>query len=343
MAADEPIAACRERPLSDKPVGLVVSRTCGNEVTAMSHHILGTVARAHGRAHACAERRKTLVTSNTELRVQRIAAFSDGDTGGNPAGVVVERQLPDEPTMRQIAREIAFSETVFAAPTDGGWRVRYFSPESEVAFCGHATIALGAVLALARGDGVFALTLNDAKITVEGRSDGNVVAAALQSPPTRSTPADPEIISDALTLFGYTRQDLDGRIPPALASAGPTYLVLALASRHRLSRMRYDLAPGREFMNRCGLVTIALICAETSRLFHARNAFASGGVYEDPATGASAAALAGYLRDIDWPHGGAIDIIQGEDMGSRSHLRAEIGPAVGSSIRVSGTARVMGV
>jgi len=65
------------------------------------------------------------------------------------------------------------------------------------------------------------------------------------------------------------------------------------------------------------------------------------GVYEDPATGAAAAAFAGYLRDINWPYGGAIDIIQGEDMGMRSILHAEIPPVPGSSIRVSGTARVM--
>ena len=59
------------------------------------------------------------------------------------------------------------------------------------------------------------------------------------------------------------------------------------------------------------------------------------------ATGAATAAFAGYLRDIGWPHGGVIDIVQGEDMGMRSLLRAEIPDALGSSIRVSGTARVM--
>jgi predicted PhzF superfamily epimerase YddE/YHI9 len=69
------------------------------------------------------------------------------------------------------------------------------------------------------------------------------------------------------------------------------------------------------------------------------SAFASGGVYEDPATGAATAALAGYLRDLGWPHGGAIDIVQGEDMGSRSRLHADIPAEPGSSIRVSGSAR----
>jgi predicted PhzF superfamily epimerase YddE/YHI9 len=105
--------------------------------------------------------------------------------------------------------------------------------------------------------------------------------------------------------------------------------------------MTYALDAGRALMQRVGLVTIVLAHAEAPRRFHTRNPFASGGVYEDPATGAGTAALAGYLRDIGWPHGGCIDVVQGEDMGSRSLLRAELSPIAGSSIRVSGMARVM--
>jgi predicted PhzF superfamily epimerase YddE/YHI9 len=94
-------------------------------------------------------------------------------------------------------------------------------------------------------------------------------------------------------------------------------------------------------MHRAGLVTILFAFAETAQRFHTRNAFASGGVLEDPATGAATAAFAGYLRDMGWPHGGAIEIVQGEDMGMHSVLHAETGATPGSSIRVSGTARVM--
>jgi PhzF family phenazine biosynthesis protein len=79
------------------------------------------------------------------MNVSRIAAFSDGDTGGNPAGVVIG-VLPDAATMQRVAAEVGFSETAFAAPEGDGWRVRYFSPQTEVPFCGHATIALGAAL-----------------------------------------------------------------------------------------------------------------------------------------------------------------------------------------------------
>lgn len=102
------------------------------------------------------------------MDVLRIAAFADGEVGGNPAGVAIAESLPDEQEMRRVAAEVGFSETAFAAPSNGRWRVRYFSPESEVPFCGHATIALGAALALQAGDGVFTLDLNAATITVEG-------------------------------------------------------------------------------------------------------------------------------------------------------------------------------
>lgn len=275
------------------------------------------------------------------MDVLKIAAFSDGDTGGNPAGVLIGDVLPDAVAMQRMAAEVGFSETAFAAPDGNGWRVRYFSPESEVPFCGHATIALGAALVRQFGDGVFPLTLNQASITVEGFRDGANVAAALQSPPTRSKPAPPELIAEALALFGYTSGDLDPAIPPALIHGGADHLVLVLRSREALAAMRYDLKTGQALMRREGLVTILLAYAETPRLFHTRNPFASGGVYEDPATGASTAAFAGYLRDIGWPHGGAIDIVQGEDMGMRSRLHADIPPTPGSSIRVSGTARMM--
>lgn len=275
------------------------------------------------------------------MNIRRIAAFSDGDAGGNPAGVWIGSTMPTAAEMQRAAAEIGFSETAFAVPEGAAWRVRYFSPESEVPFCGHATIALGAALALENGDSVFELRLNAAKITVEGRREGTTIMAALQSPPTRSAPADPRLLSDALALFGLAADDLNPAIPPAFIHGGADHLVLALNSREALRAMSYELNAGRVLMREARLTTVALIYAQTPRLFHARNPFASGGVYEDPATGAAAAAFAGYLRDLGWPHGGAIDIIQGEDMGMRSLLHAEIPPLPGSSIRVSGTARVM--
>ncbi|NRR32997.1 PhzF family phenazine biosynthesis protein [Oxalobacteraceae bacterium] len=277
----------------------------------------------------------------TITKIHKVAAFSVAGRGGNPAGVMIRASLPEESTMQRIAAEVGFSETVFAAPTEDGWRVRYFSPEAEVPFCGHATIALGAVLATQNGNGIFPLTTNHSRITVEGKASGEHVAAALQSPATSSRAAPPELVAEALALFGYTAADLDPRIPPALANGGALHLILALQSRARLSAMRYELDAGRTLMKRAGLATIALLHAESDTRFHARNPFAGGGVYEDPATGAAAAALGGYLRDLDWPHGGQIEIVQGEDMGVPSLLKVTISPEAGSSVRVAGDTRML--
>jgi len=271
----------------------------------------------------------------------RIAAFSDGDRGGNPAGVLITEFHPDSAEMRRIAAGLGYSETAFAMPDGDTWRVRYFSPESEVPFCGHATIALGAALADRFGEGVFRLKLNQAEITVEGWREGGQSLAALQSPPTRSEPMPPDLLAELLALFAYRKADLAAEIPPARIHGGADHLALCLRSRAALAAMRYDLDAGRELMNREGLITILLAWSETPRRFHTRNPFASGGVYEDPATGAASAAFAGYLRDLDWPHGGAIEILQGEDMGVPSRLYAEIPPRPGSSIRVSGSTRVL--
>ena len=275
------------------------------------------------------------------MDIQRIAAFTEGSVGGNPAGVVLCSVLPSADEMQRTAMEVGFSETAFAAPAGDSWRVRYFAPEIEVPFCGHATIALGAALATRHGDRIYSLLLNDAEITVEGKTDGAIASAALQSPQTRSRRAPTEVVRNALELFSFSAKDLDARIPPAIANAGANHLVLALCIHEQLQTMQYDFSEGKQFMLSNSLDTISLIHVQSDQLIHARNPFASGGVYEDAATGAAAAALAGYLRDINWPHQGHLEIQQGRDMGMPSCLRVQIPSTPGASIRVSGTVRFM--
>lgn len=279
------------------------------------------------------------MTSPNGLEILRLAAFSNGDSGGNPAGVVIGDTLPAEADMQRIAAEVGYSETVFAAPQEDGWRVRYFSPQAEVEFCGHATIALGSALAEREGPGVFALDINAGRISVSASVEDGAARATLISPPTRSAAAEPGLVKSVLNLVGLMPNDLSPDLPPALAHAGNDHLVLALKTREALARMDYDLEIGARLMRKHGLTTINLVWSETPQKFHSRNAFAVGGVLEDPATGAAAAALAGYLRDAGWPHGGVIDIVQGEDMGAMSLLRAEIGDVSGAGIRVSGSTR----
>jgi PhzF family phenazine biosynthesis protein len=273
------------------------------------------------------------------MTLQRLAAFSDGDRGGNPAGVVIAEHLPADSEMQRIAAEVGYSETVFAAPQGDGWRVRYFSPAVEVPFCGHATVALGAALAERCGDGVFPLELNQAEITVEGRRQGERWSAALQSPPTHQRPVAPDLLTAGLALFGYGTQDLDPALPAAIVHGGADHLLLALRRREDLAAMGYALEGGARLMAEAGLLTILLVWAGGPRTFHSRNAAAGCGIYEDPATGSATAALAGYLQSLHWPHGGGIEVLQGEDMGCRSLLAAGIPAEPGGSIRVAGQVR----
>ncbi|MBC7655929.1 MAG: PhzF family phenazine biosynthesis protein, partial [Frankiaceae bacterium] len=78
---------------------------------------------------------------------------------------------------------------------------------------------------------------------------------------------------------------------------------------------------------------------DTFRRFHTRNPFTSAALFEDPATAAGAAALAGRLRDLKWPHAGAIEIVHGEQSGHSALIRADIAEEKGSPIRISGQAR----
>ncbi len=275
------------------------------------------------------------------MQVQRIAAFTDGGRGGNPAGVVLAEALPDRAQMQRVAAEVGYSETAFAAPSDDAFIVRYFSPESEVPFCGHATIALGAVLGTERGAGTYRLSLKAAEITVEATVRGGEPYSILRSPPTSHGHVSADVRQAALGLFGYSEADLDPSIPFCRASAGADHLIVPLASREALSRMDYDLAQGRPFMQQHGLTTVAFVVREQPEFYHARNAFAVGGVLEDPATGAAAAAFLGMLRDKGLLGAGTATIIQGEDMGRRSRIDAILSSTAGGPVLVGGASGVI--
>ena len=81
------------------------------------------------------------------LRFKKIDAFASINSSGNPAAVVYLDALDEltENEMLQIAKELKgfVSEVGFVCPgTDSDYQLRYFSSVREVAFCGHATIAI---------------------------------------------------------------------------------------------------------------------------------------------------------------------------------------------------------
>ncbi|MGZ8376125.1 MAG: PhzF family phenazine biosynthesis protein [Gemmatirosa sp.] len=271
----------------------------------------------------------------------RIAAFTRDPQGGNPAGVWIGAELPDAATMQRIAADVGFSETAFVAPATGRERtVRYFSPEAEVSFCGHATIATGVVLGERDGDGTYRLSTSVGEVPVAVRTRDGRREASLTSVAPRHAPASDALVLEALRALGWAPEDLDPSIPPARAYAGAWHLVLAVRTADRLRRLAYDFDALRATMLREGLTTLQLVWREDARTYESRNPFPVGGVVEDPATGAAAAALGGYLRDAGLLAAPATLVIrQGASIGRPSLLIVDV-PAEGGIV-VTGAAAAL--
>jgi PhzF family phenazine biosynthesis protein len=121
----------------------------------------------------------------TDLCFVQVDAFAERPFEGNPAAVIpLDAWLPDA-TMQAIAMENNLSETAFTIPDESGeadYELRWFTPTTEVAMCGHATLATGHVLI--KGDEVRFRTRKAGLLAV--RRDGD--ALALDLPAVRVKP-----------------------------------------------------------------------------------------------------------------------------------------------------------
>lgn len=276
--------------------------------------------------------------------VLRYAAFTTDPAGGNPAGIVPDAKGLTDAEMLAIAADIGYSETAFVTESDEQrrFRVRYFSPQAEVAFCGHATVATAVHLAGSIGGGLLTFDTQAGEIMIAaGLSDG-VPMATLTSVPTSTQHVDPATLDEALTHLRWSRNDVHPDFPPLVGFGGVQHLILPAVSRARLAELDYDFTGLGELMTRVGWTTVHMFWPQTHTLFHARDPFPVGGVVEDPATGAAAAAFGGYLRDL-----GRISlrtrltVRQGVDMGRPSELLIDVDPG-DARVRVSGHAVPIG-
>ncbi|GGC00371.1 PhzF family phenazine biosynthesis protein [Cellulomonas carbonis] len=280
--------------------------------------------------------------------VLRLAAFPDGSApgGGNPAGVVLDATGLDDAERQRVAAEVGYSETAFLERIGPArYRVRYFTPTTEVAFCGHATVAAGVALA-ERGHGPDLLLETLAGevpvTTAPAGPDDPGPTATLTSVPTRTRPAEPAQVAATLAAIGWSAADLDPRFPPHVAFAGNDHLVLAAATRERLARLDQDEAALAAVMRAGGWTTVHLVHARDATTFDARDPAPAAGISEDPATGSAAAAFGGYLRDLGLvPAPSRVVVLQGHDMGAPSRLVVDV-LADDRRVRVTGSAVPIG-
>jgi PhzF family phenazine biosynthesis protein len=274
------------------------------------------------------------------MEILRYTAFSTDPAGGNPAGVVLDASRYSAAELLAAAATVGYSETAFVIAADGrDLQVRYFSPRAEVPFCGHATIALAVAYAERHGAGPLVLQTAAGPIEVATALVGGAWQARLVSVPPRSKPLAEGRLAELLAALHWSPGDLDPALPVRVAYAGAWHPVIAVTSRARLADLDYDFDVLADLMARDNWTTVDLIWRESATVVHARNPFPPGGVIEDPATGAAAAALGGYLRElglIDLP--ARLTIHQGADLGRPGQLTVEIPTDPDTGIAVSGPA-----
>lgn len=81
-----------------------------------------------------------------EMKIYQVDSFTDRLFGGNPAGVCILEKAADEIWMRNVAMEMNLPETAFVYRQGGGYSLRWFTPETEMDLCGHATLAASHIL-----------------------------------------------------------------------------------------------------------------------------------------------------------------------------------------------------
>lgn len=214
-----------------------------------------------------------------KLRLLKLDAFADRPLTGNPAAIVpLDAWLPDA-LMQQIALENNQSETAFFVPEGDGYRLRWFTPNVEVALCGHAT--------LAAADAVFRFLkpalrtvrfeTKSGPLTVVRGDDGLLV---MNFPATPPRPNDPP--SDAL-VTGLGRA-------PVETLAGPDHIAV-FEDAATVRALKPDLAL-LETLDLRGVVATAPGEGGVDyvlRFFAPKNA-----VPEDPVTGNAQTALVPY-------------------------------------------------
>ncbi len=274
----------------------------------------------------------------------RYAAFTRDGAGGNPAGVVLDANGLDADQMQAIAADLGYSETAFLWPRPEEpivYDVRYFAPQQEVPFCGHATIAAAVALTEREpaDEMVFHTPAGLVTLNTEHTKDGYQAELTSVAPHVEPTPAG--LVDIVLGALGWAAQDLDPSYPPMMANAGAQHLILVADTRNRLAVLDYDFDRLAAIMREHSVITVALIWRQSRKHYHARNVFAGSGVVEDPATGAAAAAFGGYLRELGKiSRTASFTIDQGTEMGRPS--RIEVSVIRGEpGVRVRGSAKAI--
>ncbi|MCE1247906.1 MAG: PhzF family phenazine biosynthesis protein [Firmicutes bacterium] len=235
---------------------------------------------------------------------KKIDAFTDGKSSGNPAGCVFvgENQSVAETEMQTIATQLKgfVNETAFMTKENGEIRLRYYSSECEVEFCGHATIAIMHNLLSENpdftGSDEIPIRINAGTIPVFNRvQEENAVYIMAPSP--EFCDYKPDACETDSVLFDGANL-IDCSKPMEVINAGLRTLIVPVVSPEGCLGCSPDSEKLRNFCinNHVDIVLIYSVSAKYEECLYRTRVFAPRfGYLEDPATGSGNAAFGYYL------------------------------------------------
>ncbi|MGI5918727.1 MAG: PhzF family phenazine biosynthesis protein [Christensenellales bacterium] len=209
-----------------------------------------------------------------------IDAFTDRLFSGNPAGVCLLENWPEAAVMQSIAMENNLSETAFLVrESSGAYGLRWFTPETEIDLCGHATLASAFVL------------MNEVQ-AVSGSVEFHTKSGTLTVSQS----------GDVFTMDFPSRPPVPCEVPPRLEQALGASILEAHASRDLLVLLENEdavrnLRPDFSLLKQLKDVFAVIVTARGTDCDFVSRFFAPGiGVPEDPVTGSSHSTLIPFWR-----------------------------------------------
>jgi PhzF family phenazine biosynthesis protein len=231
-----------------------------------------------------------------KVKVAIMNAFVDGKTGGNPAGVVLEADLLSAQQKLAIAKQVGLSETAFVSSSNvADFKLDFFTPEKQIAHCGHATIATFSYLSQL---GLIA-SAETSKETIDGirRIQIKGEKAYMEQLAPKYTILDRDIDKYARAI-GLSSQALTS--VPMVVNTGNSFLILGVKDIAQLESVQAEQSLINEISEELDLIGFYVFTLQTNkagrdastRMFAPRY-----GIAEESATGMAAGPLACYLHN----------------------------------------------
>lgn len=233
------------------------------------------------------------------VEVRIVNAFTDGAVGGNPAGVVLDADALSTAQKQAIAARVGLSETAFVSASEvAPFKLEFFTPNRQVAHCGHATVA---TFSLLRELGRVAPGAS-AKETIDGRRSVFVEREQvfMEQAAPRYQLLDDGQRAQLLQALGLVPAQLADGLPVERVSTGLGFVIVPLRSEADVAGIRIDTPALEQLSEALDLVGVYAFSQQTrqpDRHAGARMFAPRYGIAEESATGMAAGPLACYLHD----------------------------------------------